>query len=333
LRPIIAETIEIDQLKTQTIFAVSDVHLGYRDQRNQNILCNKAEFNTFLNEIRDKKLCNRLIICGDFLDMWRRDLAGVILENVDTLNLLYELKEFHEIDINFVVGNHDYYLRRFKEEDFAYEFSFHPGLKLVDSNEEKREYWFLHGDEFDFILNEIFYDPLCLANDDLGQLAEMAWQIYLQGLNWFERIINIIKGFQKALKEPLIPAETRFGKNVLDMILAQPRNSSVLMQLLGIDDFPPTEAEAIKWAKQQSNLSMLVFGHTHQPFVHIEGNKSIGNTGSWVTASNPERNLTYIMIKGHQQSLCTFTDKKRRKLISSIVRADGTPDTLEISEE
>ena len=73
-----ARKISVNNLKDEKIIAVSDVHLGYNE-------CNKNEFNSFINNI-DENNCNRLVICGDFLDMWRRETVGVVLENIDKLN-------------------------------------------------------------------------------------------------------------------------------------------------------------------------------------------------------------------------------------------------------
>ncbi|MGP8331891.1 MAG: metallophosphoesterase, partial [Methanosarcinaceae archaeon] len=59
-----------------TIIVVSDVHLGYKN-------CNKKDFNDFLDELNKRNDLNNIVICGDFIDMWRRDLVGVMLENAD----------------------------------------------------------------------------------------------------------------------------------------------------------------------------------------------------------------------------------------------------------
>ncbi|MFX1516359.1 MAG: UDP-2,3-diacylglucosamine diphosphatase [Promethearchaeota archaeon] len=300
------------------MIAVSDVHLGYS-------ACNKEDFKEFINGLRAIE-CDRLVICGDFLDMWRRDPVGVTLENSDILNRLKVLKDSENIKVNFVVGNHDFYLRHFKEDKFAYDFSFERQLILFDPTEDV-EYWFLHGDTFDIIQYEIFYDPLCLANDDTGQLAEMAWQIYLQGLSWFQKIIKMLQGFKKNLLEPLKPAESRFTTDILKLIDNQPRNSPELAKMLTLDLFASTEREAIKWATNQEKLRMLTFGHTHRPFVHVEGNVSIANTGSWVNPPGSRQTNTYVMIHKHQQSLWRF--RGNRPLLSTITD-NGVPTGLSI---
>ncbi len=318
-----ARKIQVNNLRDENIIAVSDVHLGYRDKENKNIKCNKKEFNNFINSIKETE-CNRLVICGDFLDMWRRDPVGVILENVDTFNSLKELKESKNISINFVVGNHDFYLRHFKEGDYAYDFSFDRSIKITDAN-ENREYWFLHGDKFDIIQNELFYDPLCLANDDVGQLAEMAWQIYLQGLSWWKKIWKIITRFGQNLVEPVKPAETRFETDLLSLICNQPSNSPEITKLLDLVKFPDVERNAIEWATNQEKLLTLTFGHTHKPFIHIEAGKSIANTGSWVNPTNPTPPNTYVKITEFQQTLWSFKDNKHKKILDTVTKEDGIP--------
>ncbi|UCG04087.1 MAG: UDP-2,3-diacylglucosamine diphosphatase [Candidatus Heimdallarchaeota archaeon] len=313
------DPIPVENLKDEKIIAVSDVHLGYS-------ACNKEDFDEFINGLRATK-CDRLVICGDFLDMWRRDPVGVTLENSDTLNRLKVLQDSENIEVNFVVGNHDFYLRHFKEGKFAYDFSFDRQLILADSNEDV-EYWFLHGDTFDIIQNEIFYDPLCLANDDAGKLAELAWQFYLQRLSWIQKIIKMLQGFKRNLLEPLKPAESRFTTDILELISKQPRNSPELAEMLTLDLFESTERKVIKWATNQEKLRILTFGHTHQPFVHVEGNVSIANTGSWVNSPGSRQTNTYVMIHKHQQSLWPF--RGNQPLLSTVNNDHGVPTGLSI---
>ena len=313
------DPIPVDNLKDEKIIAVSDVHLGYSAS-------NKGDFNEFINGLRATD-CDRLVICGDFLDMWRRDPVGVTLENSDTINRLKVLQDSEEIEVDFVVGNHDFYLRHFKDNKFAYDFSFDRQLILFDPSEDV-EYWFLHGDTFDIIQNEIFYDPLCLANDDAGQLAEFAWQNYLQGLSWLQKIIKMLQGFRKNLLEPLEPAESRFTTDTLELIRKKPRNSPELAEMLNIGRFESTERKAIKWATAQDRLRMLTFGHTHQPFVHVQGKISIANSGSWVYSPDSRQTNTYVMIHKHQQSLWPFRGNK--PLLSTVNTDDGVPTGLSI---
>ena len=66
----------------ETIIAVSDMHLGFIDKSQDPIAIqfNKQDIKSFFEQIRDGVIqCNRLIICGDFFDMWRRYFAGIFI--------------------------------------------------------------------------------------------------------------------------------------------------------------------------------------------------------------------------------------------------------------
>src|SRR5512136_2131277 len=74
-----------------SIIAVSDVHLGFKIDGVS--YSNKAEFDLFLKDVVDKLNKNDFfVMCGDILDLWRRDMAGVMIENADTLQKFREIK-------------------------------------------------------------------------------------------------------------------------------------------------------------------------------------------------------------------------------------------------
>jgi UDP-2,3-diacylglucosamine pyrophosphatase LpxH len=74
------------------IIAVSDLHLGYlkKDDKKQS-LSNKSGFCDLLEDLDARDDINHLVICGDMLEMWRRDMVGVTIENIDVLNKLKSL--------------------------------------------------------------------------------------------------------------------------------------------------------------------------------------------------------------------------------------------------
>jgi len=84
------------------IIAVSDVHLGYS-------LSDKENFGKFLDDLAKKGNINKngdinhFVICGDLLDMWRRDMAGVTIENLDILSKLQNLKNLNpSIEVHYL---------------------------------------------------------------------------------------------------------------------------------------------------------------------------------------------------------------------------------------
>ena len=321
MRKIKTDTIKVEKLAEETILVVSDVHLGYRD--NKKNYCNKEQFDVFLTDILEKKIsCNRLIVCGDFLDMWRRDIAGVILENVDTLNILEAIQET-DIQVNLVVGNHDYYMRHFEKSKFGYKFTFHEGLKLINSTVEDSEFWFLHGDEFDILQNLIYYDALCFTNDEQGMLASDAWTWFLRQYSWIKQIWYRLKRLIKRMELPLQTADKRFNIHILDLIAQQARNSPELLSLPSLDEFPRTERKALEFAKSQEKLRVLVFGHTHQPFLHVTDKRCIGNPGTWENRSKV--NNTFIKIENGELELCKFMSSENSiTMLSTTSRDDGT---------
>ncbi|MHA2251621.1 MAG: UDP-2,3-diacylglucosamine diphosphatase [Candidatus Kariarchaeaceae archaeon] len=317
-------TLEIEKLAEETILVVSDVHLGYQDKSGTPNFCNKEDFNSFLSDIKNKEItCNRLIITGDFLDMWRRDIAGVILENADTIYLLEEIKKAN-ISVNFVVGNHDYYMRNFKVNNYGYEFTYDEGLQLIDPD-NKFEYLFLHGYEFDPIQQRIFFDPLCFSSDELGQLSNDAHEWFMKKYSLFKRMWKWIKGVGRDLKKKLKKlektAENRFDINPLNLVKTQSARQAG--DLPTPDKFPRTEREAIKYAKEQDNLRVFVFGHTHRPFIYLIDNVSIGNSGTWVNQSTI--NCTFIRIHKNEQELCSYTSPgQSTKILGTITQSNGT---------
>lgn len=63
------------------IIAVSDVHLGYLSKNTKQSLSNKNDFDKFLENVFNMNDIDKFVVCGDFLDMWIRDMSGVVIEN------------------------------------------------------------------------------------------------------------------------------------------------------------------------------------------------------------------------------------------------------------
>ncbi|MFX0117121.1 MAG: metallophosphoesterase [Candidatus Hodarchaeota archaeon] len=278
-------------LNMETIIAVSDVHLGYGDEKKPNTPhCNKSDFNEFLAQVGNEIPCDKLAICGDFLDLWRRDLLGVVLENQDSLNLLQEAVTEKRFKLYFVVGNHDYYIRKFRWniDPSPNDLFFLKNLRFVDQNDPKLDFSFLHGDEFDPIQIEMFYDALCMSNEASGTFMEDIWQFFRSTASWYNKIKAFLRTgkYEDRQKKSLIPAEERFTSKDLDDV----------------------DKRALAFAKEQSTV--LIYGHTHVPFL-MQNERVLANTGSWVTSRQSQENTnTYIQIKGSEIALLTFSDGK-----------------------
>lgn len=227
------------------IIAVSDVHLGYTKQ--------KDDFKNFLDYIKEKEV-HRLVIIGDFLDMWRRDIAGVVIQNTDILRKLEELQNQNKI-IDIIAGNHDYHIKNLKKE-YGYQFSFHEsGLDIVEYG---KIYSFYHGYEFDNFQNEAYFEALCYTSDVTGEQFSDFWEYLQKGDKFWQRFLNFFrkKNIEEAVKAMLTPPEQRLEK-----------------------EYDKVRRKALK-EKEDKGKDFLIYGHTHEPFV--DQTQTIANTGSWV---------------------------------------------------
>ncbi|MFZ3169491.1 MAG: UDP-2,3-diacylglucosamine diphosphatase [Candidatus Methanoperedens sp.] len=141
------------------IIAVSDVHLGY-DKSDEDA------FRDFLVLVSEMKNIDKFVICGDCFDMWRRDIAGVIIEYMDIFQQLQLLKSENKMEVHYIVGNHDYHLLN---PDY-----FEP-LSLEDDGKIFR---FTHGYEYEPIMraSRHAFDMLCYSNDEIGGFGSDVWE-------------------------------------------------------------------------------------------------------------------------------------------------------------
>ena len=223
-----------------SLICISDVHLGYQHSR-------REEFARFLGELAEKKEVEGLVVVGDLLDMWRRDMAGVVLENADILGQMARLS----FPVYYVAGNHDYHVRLLR--NFHYPFFFSSQLNLTQAGVTCR---FLHGYEFDPTLLQGYFEALCYTSDELGEMGSQAYSL-------FTRLWQ---------RWPPWPGAKRRRQEMKQMLRPPQERIAGLVQ--GIEE----RARA-----QVGPGEVLVFGHTHRPFA--QGN--LANCGSWVADSFP----------------------------------------------
>jgi len=242
--------------------AISDVHIGYDKS-------DAVEFKKFLKEITEMKGVNALVVCGDLFDMWRRDAAGVLIENVDILQSLRDLRS-KGVDIIYIVGNHDYRLRRLKRPEYPFKFCTEWTLKAGGKN-----YQFKHGWEFetDMKMGKSSFDLLCHSNDEIGSILSEFWELTTSSLSEFEKMVT-------KLREQLgMPAKERISEKYAQQMFA-----------LG--------------SRLTKKDEVMVFGHTHFPCALDDDDKGVVNLGSWVKDA-PVRN-TYLEIDDEQFNLKLF---------------------------
>lgn len=245
------------------IVAFSDIHLGYSNS-------NVDEFDAFLQALIGRKDVDTLVMLGDCVDMWRRDVSGLFLENNRIVQSLLTLQK--KTTIHFVAGNHDYHLLELV--DHKYPFEFEKDLTLPRNG---CVYVFKHGYEFDFEQRELFMELLCYnLSDESGQLRSDIWTLVTsrgQTLDYIKDLIELHTTKEKYLEHLLTPPKDR---------LSTPSCTNT---------FSTVEQKA---AHSVQSGQLLVFGHTHRPFVSPTQN--LVNTGSWV--NDEETHNTYVELDG-----------------------------------
>jgi UDP-2,3-diacylglucosamine pyrophosphatase LpxH len=271
------------------IVVVSDVHLGSdvgrkckRTGRACEDLALDPLFQTFMGHIGKDYLHSkedRLIFLGDIFDFWRKDAGAVLIENQEVVSKMKEISR--RSVINYVVGNHDYFIRDLWRE---------AGTKSLFSTMDKSlqleingaSFTFIHGHQLEVLANpynksEKVYNSiaalLCNTAGVTGTAASKLWSSIDLGIHG-----DYMKSAQK-------PAEERLkGKhNALDTVekLAQSKSRSIY-----------TEAEG--W---------LVYGHTHSGYV--DEDSKTANTGSW-GRNGDDSGLDYMIIEDGRPKLCAY---------------------------
>ncbi len=231
---------------------VSDVHLGTE-------LSNRYRFINFIENLEND--VDHFVLLGDILDFWRRDPVGVLLENIDVIQKLMSLEP--EINVSYVLGNHDFHLIRFPKSYFGSIFDLNYDLSIRYG---ETTYRFIHGYQLEYkrfgtlTAYEMFADEMCVAGDDVGRVADAVWKRVCEGGKVIDRIRNLIgrpNWVSEIIGETVSPPDKR--------------------------DLKKLEGYAAQLTTGRYAGEFLIYGHTHEPFVKME--KNIANTGSWVEGS------------------------------------------------
>ena len=247
------------------IIAISDLHLGFDDS-------DKPAFMRFLGSLQSDPTVTDLVLLGDVVDMWRRDSSGIFLENHDVLDLAILLQK--KMRVHYVAGNHDFHVLRLQGR--GYPFTFLKELTLQQDNVSVK---FLHGWEFDDMQHEHFMESLCHSmSDKKGDRDTNIWAALGRYESDLSRFVNVVDRGRK--------------RRMAEMLQLGPEQRLV---------------ETLKGVEKKARSSVqpgevLVFGHTHRPFVNREEN--LANTGSWV-ATAPVHN-TYVRVENGKPKLLVF---------------------------
>jgi len=291
--------------------AVSDVHLGHTQQ--------KDNFKSFLDHL-GKRSATRLTIVGDFLDMWRRDIAGVVIENADVLTQLERLKT-QGMKIFMIAGNHDYHIRILKDKGYQFKF-YESGSPKADLLIDGKVCSFYHGYEFSDLQIEAFFEPLCNTTDDQGEHLSDFWDD-LQSVS--ARLVRVLKWLyhQKGPKagQEFYPKGVRIGheraRKKYEAMLASPEERLK-------EKFSQVRRTAL-YVKKKKAKHIVVYGHTHEPFV--DESQTLANTGSWVKSEKYPYN-TFLEISEHGIVLKRWIEGEEK-----VIRRPFSTNQIETKDE
>ena len=249
------------------IIAVSDTHIGYSK-------CNRADFARFLDWVTLQDDVTDLVLAGDILEFWRRDMIAVTMESADIIARLIAMYK-GGMNVHYIAGNHDYMVRHLKIFPNRFKFS-----TKVELKEDGVDYTFIHGWELDPDQNDVFFDAICYSDDTWGRRADRIWDVYLKWIdNPQKRAAEWLRQWwaKRDMEKMMEPPEERgftneFATSAVDSVIVE-------------DD-------------------MLICGHTHSPCI-IESKKYV-NCGSWVCDGKSQLYNTYITIDENEIQLRRF---------------------------
>lgn len=245
----------------------------------------KPAFNRFLDQLQGDSSVTDLVLLGDVVDMWRRDASGIFLENHDTFDKIFTLQK--KMQVHYIAGNHDYHVLRLQ--NHSYPFKFIKDLTLQGGGVS---YVFKHGYEFDEMQREHFMESLCHAlSDAKGDRDNNIWAALSRDKGDIGYAISVI--FRRA-----------------DL-----RRHAELLLLDPEQRLAASLSRVEKKARQSVQPGqVLIFGHTHRPFVNKEEN--LANTGSWITTS-PIHN-TYVRLENGKPRLFVFEGQEVTEKIENL---------------
>jgi len=248
------------------VVVTSDQHLGYQNS-------DKASFKRFLNQLEQDPTVTDFVLLGDVVDMWRRDASGVFSENRDILEIVIALKE--KMNVYYVAGNHDFHVLQLLNHNYPFTF-----LKDLTINDERWTYKFLHGWEFDPEQEPPIMEALCrVMSDEAGNFESGAWAALTRDWSDFKYFLSL-------------PFEKERIREKTERLQLNPETR--LQSTIG-------SIEKRACASVQPG-EILVFGHTHKPFVNDKEN--VVNSGSWVTDAAVHN--TYVELTQGKPRLLVF---------------------------
>ena len=223
---------------------ISDIHLGCKHSKTEELL-------TFLKTIKDSDLPEKIFLVGDIIDGWR--LKRNWFWDSNCTKVIRMLMTFSKkgVQIIYIAGNHDEFLRAFLPEIEDKFF----GFKFVDSyiheTKEGEKVLVIHGDQFDATIKHAKW--ICVLGD-IGYSFLLSINGYL---DWIWR-----KCFRCRKRWSLSKAAKANVKSAISFIAKF--------------------EELLTRHAAKEGCSSVICGHIHTPDIKdINGVKYL-NTGDWV---------------------------------------------------
>lgn len=227
-------------MKIKTLF-ISDVHLGNK----------KSNAKALLEVFKNYEFEN-LIIVGDFIDL--TSLKRKFYWNIDHSTVVQKILKYSRkgVNIHYIIGNHDFYLRALIEEENINIGNIILCDDLVYKTQKNESIYICHGDQFDgFIrLHPVLYY--------IGDIAyEFSFKI--------NRVYNLFRKIFRLNEWSLSSYLKSKVKNVISFI----------------NDF---KIISVRKAKEM-NCDSIMIGHIHSPAFE-KGEINYYNTGDFCETSS-----------------------------------------------
>ena len=223
-------------MKVRTLF-ISDIHLGNH----------KSQPHKLLEVLKNYEYEN-LVIVGDFIDL--TSLKKKFYWNADHSTVIQKILRSSRkgVDVTYILGNHDFYLRELIKEDNINIGDILLCDEMYYETLKGEKIYICHGDQFDGFIR---LHPFLYV---LGDWAyEFSFKIN-KTYNWFRRI---------------------FGLEYWS--LSQYLKSKVKNAITFINDFKILSLKKL----DEVNCDSIMIGHIHTPAIEKIGDKSYYNTGDF----------------------------------------------------
>jgi UDP-2,3-diacylglucosamine pyrophosphatase LpxH len=264
------------------IIAVSDVHLGEEGYQEQD-----KQFSSFLDYAKEDLLKegDYFVLLGDIFDFWRMDSVEILEAYKDIIEKLLNFPD--NVNVQYVVGNHDYYLSEiptyFNEEPFQ-PFG-------MSSNIEG--FRFIHGHQLEVMANP--YSKDMALYDSLAQKLSHHPGLTSRAASDIWHVVSCLTQHEGEYLHSM--------SNHPSSRLSGPHRSGDKMEIMA--------KSKVRQLLLGGTFDWLVYGHTHHPYCDKES-KTI-NTGSW--GRNQDQNkMWYLKIENGSPELIPWAPQQKKRM-------------------